>query len=331
MSYSLPAPETHGQKRRVAFVFPGQGAKRVHEALRFVTRRDSGLALCEEAARAADVPLSRILARPSLLDNTAVLQPMLAAISLFIAQRLTEQGITPDVVLGHSAGEIAALAVAGAFSVEQAISLSALRGRLMAREAALHPGGMVALATSDQAVIEETLAIGRQAGSLAVAAYNAPDETVLSGEEAAIRAVLSSAPAQATRLPTTGAWHSPLMEGALLEWRAAFDEMSTELLRCAVVVNRTGEIAAPGADGRLDIGAVLGEQLVRPVELGRALGTARGLSDDVVLIGPGAVLRALWHKSFGRFSARVESRTTLLDTEDERALSATILALRGWA
>lgn len=346
---------------RVAFLFPGQGAKRVHEALRSVCAAEPGRALCEAAARAADVPLDRVLARPSLLDRTEILQPMLAAISLAIVARLSVAGIQPDIVLGHSAGEVVAWSAAGGIAPETAIDLCALRGRLMAREAAAHPGGMVALATSDPDAIDVALAVGRQAGALCLAAHNAPDETVLSGDEPAIRAVLAFAPGKTTRVPTAGPWHSPAMEGALSAWRQALHETASHPPTCEFVANRTGHLSG----GAADILSLLAEQLVRPVAWAAALATVRGRADVVVTIGPGAVLRALWHRCFRadaseKASPPAESRghdhpggagfgetggdgltgpargdaarhplTLLLATDDERALGETIATLRG--
>ncbi len=329
---------------RVAFLFPGQGAKRVHEALRAAVRTDVGRALCEVAARAADVPLDRVIARPTLLDRSEVLQPILAAISLAIVHVLAAEGIHPSIVLGHSAGEIAAWSSAGGIAPEAAITLAAVRGRLMAREAAAHPGGMLALATSDPEAIEVALAVGRHAGSLCVAAHNAPDETVLSGDEPAIRAVLAFAASKATRVPTSGAWHSPAMTGALSEWTRALQGNASLPLRCEMVANRTGQVVPPGtrvsprAEGggaedsssrSNDVVAFLAEQLVRPVQWSRALATVRARADVVVTIGPGAVLRALWHRNFRSLSGLQPQTLALLDTEGERALGETIATLRG--
>lgn len=318
---------------RIAFLFPGQGAKRVHETLRWVTRSEPGRARCEAAARAADVGLDKVIARPSLLDQTQILQPILTAMSLAIVERLAGEGVTPDLVLGHSAGEVAAWAVAEGVSVEQAISLAALRGRLMAREAGLHPGGMVALGTSEQAVIEAALARGRESGALCLAAHNAPDETVLSGDESAVRAVLSSYAALATRIPTSGAWHSPAMNDAVAEWREAVQAVADTLARrvesgaggrrCAFVANRTGRIEE-------DMAPLLVDQLTHPVEWHRALSTVRAEAGAVVTIGPGAVMRALWHRCFRRAATTPhhESLRGALSTEpkdplkdDERATS----------
>lgn len=288
----------------------------------------------------------------------------------------------------------------------------------MAGEAAAHPGGMLALATSDPEAIEVALAVGRHAGSLCVAAHNAPDETVLSGDEPAIRAVLAFAASKATRVPTSGAWHSPAMTGALSEWTRALQGNASLPLRCEMVANRTGQVVPPGTRESLrtegdgadllrpsfsevfgarqtspfdgaskarpttsptspsedtpsrssDVVALLAEQLVRPVQWSRGLATVRARADVVVTIGPGAVLRALWHRNFrlsevtgsaggpvdpaGESAEQGASGTlepglsrlhgtsqspsvlpprnlALLDTEGERALGETIATLRG--
>ncbi|MFO0587318.1 MAG: acyltransferase domain-containing protein [Polyangiaceae bacterium] len=308
MTAPLPGPDSGpgsaARPRRVAFLFPGQGTKRVHETLRFVARAaadsvllETARARCEEAARAAGVQLDHLLRRPSLLDETEVLQPVLTAVCLAIAECLSRHGITPNIVLGLSAGEIPALAAAGGVSIEQAISLAALRGRLMARQAARHPGAMAALATSDPAVVERALAIGREAGALEIAAQNGPDETVLTGDVAAVTRMMRQSEVPTTRIPTPGAWHSAAMEGALSEWRAALDETSISPLRAEMVANRTGALVPSSPDAPSAIRALLAEQLVRPVEFRRALFTVRERCDAVVMVGPGAVLRALWYRN----------------------------------
>lgn len=306
---------------RAAFLFPGQGAKRADAALRAAARRPEGRALLDLAARAAGVDLAQALSRPSLLDRTEVYQPLITAAALASAEALAAAGAAPQVVLGHSLGEVAAWAAAGGISAPEAIALAAVRGRLMAREAAAHPGGMVALATDDEALIDAALAAGRRAGALFVAARNAPDETVLTGDLAAVRAVLAFAPAEATRLPTGGAWHSPAMEGARREWEEALRAVSARgELRCAFIANRTGEVVASARD----VPGLLAEQLVRPVAWARSVAAAAALADTAVTLGPGAVLRALWLKNVrsGRSAHR------LLSTEDERSLAAAIEGLR---
>lgn len=303
----------------IAFLFPGQGVKRAEGSLRAAVATEAGRAHCELAAREAGVPLQKVLERPSLLDRTEVLQPMLTAIALAAAEALADAGIHPRVVLGHSLGEVAAWSVAGCIDANDAVRLAALRGRLMAREAKGNPGGLVALATSDPGMIEAALGAGRRAGALCLAAHNAPDETVLSGDEAAVRAVMAFAPDLATRVPTSGAWHSPAMAGAVAEWRAALRETPRHPARCTFIANRSGEVVTQSDD----LPDLLAEQLVRPVAWARALATASALAGSVVILGPGAVLRSLWHRNGGRTRPHA-----LHSTEDSRSLAETIAALR---
>lgn len=324
----------------IAFLFPGQGAKRVDVALRSTVRPAAGRALCELAAAEAGVALAKVLERPSLLDRTEVLQPMLTAIALAASEALAAAGVLPTVVLGHSLGELAAWSASGAVPAAEAVRLAAVRGRLMARAAAAKPGGMVALGTADAGVIEEALAVGRCSGEICVAAYNAPDETVLSGDEVAVRAVMAFAPALATRVPTAGAWHSPAMLGAVDEWRSALHAAKLgDVLGVDFVANAHGDVVSCSAD----IPDLLAEQLVRPVQWARALATAT--RPVMVTLGPGAVLRSLWHRNQGMPRAGESAaggagsphaggltasrpKSSPFATDDERALAETIAALR---
>lgn len=329
---------------KAAFLFPGQGAKNVAVTLRALD--GDGAALAEHAAVQAGVSLSRIARRPLLLDRTEVLQPVLTALALAASLRLSRAGIEPSIVVGQSLGEVAAWSAAGGISAERAVELCALRGRLMAREAAKRPGGMVALASGDPGLIEGALAAGRRAGALYIAAHNAPEETVLSGDEAALRAAMAHARGVATRIATAGAWHSPAMAGALAEWRAALRAAPRSPLRCAFIANRHGDVVT-SSDAIPDL---LAEQLVRQVELARSFVALRAHADALVTVGPGAVLRSLVRKNFlpRRDASRpdeahperdhAESHAAmalhhykLLSTDDERSLTETIAALRGAA
>jgi acyl transferase domain-containing protein len=291
----------------VALLFPGQGSRGVLAGLDLAEASAPGRALVERACAAADVGPARLRERGGrALERTEVLQPVLTAITLAVHSAL---GVVPAAVLGHSLGEIAAWAAVGGIAVEDAVDVAAVRGRLMAREAAKEPGGLVALG-SDEAV-REALALG--AGT-AVAAWNAPDEVVVSGPEASLRAITANLPAR--RLPVAGAWHGPLMAGAVEELRAALERLprSTPSAR---MIGDDGDVVPPDV-----VPDRLAEALVRPVRFGRALATLGALGVDVfVTVGPGAVLRGLVRKNLGS-SARV------LTTEDAADLGRTLAALQ---
>lgn len=304
---------------RLAFVCPGQGAKRVDAVLRSMVRAGVGVDRLEQAASLCGTTLSTLTSRPSSLDKTDILQPIVTAISLSIANFLKAQGVTPTTVFGHSAGEIAAWAIAGGISADDAVQLSWERGRLMAREAVKHPGAMVAIKTADASTIEECLAVGRHLGALVLSAKNAVDEVVLSGELSAVQAVCTHFPALATRIATSGAWHSPLMEGALQEWEAALNGVSSRPVGCTLIANRTGEVVQDSAEWM----RFLKEQLVSQVEWVRTMETAAQAVEGVITLGPSAVLRALWHRQF------THRNVPIYATEDQLSLSETVRAVSG--
>jgi [acyl-carrier-protein] S-malonyltransferase len=249
------------------------------------------------------------------LERTDVLQPALVAACLTVASRLAQAGVRPAVVAGHSVGEIPALAVAGGVSFEDAIAVAAVRGRLMAREAALRPGGMLALLEPTSGALEAAIALGARHGVIGLAAINAPDQCVLAGEVRSLEAVAAEFPSR--RLAVTGAWHCDLMAGASQELLGEFRALRVSPLQTTFVVNRTGQ-ALRETD---DVCDVLAGQLVRPVQWMASLDTLETMGvTDIITVGPGRILRGLVRKNLG---SRVRVHTTDFD------LDRTIEQLKG--
>jgi [acyl-carrier-protein] S-malonyltransferase len=301
---------------KVALLFPGQASRNLLAALEDAARDPAGLALLDRAAAAAGVPRERLFERGGrALDRTEILQPALTAIALHAARSLALDGVTPLAVAGHSLGELAAWSIAGGISAEDAVDLAALRGRLMAREAERFPGGLLALLDGSDAAVHRALAAGLPHGSLAVAAWNAPDEVVLTGAAAALAAAAFAVPARP--LAVAGAWHSPAMAAAVSELRAALHAAPRHPLVCPLIANRDG-LSAP--EDRIP--DLLAEQLTHPIQWTRTLATLTNLGvTDLVTAGPGAVLRGLARKCLGA-STRVHG------TEDAADRRRTLSALR---
>lgn len=295
----------------VAFLFPGQGARNVLGAVAFARSTPVGAALLRRAEAAAALDGNGLAAFAGrALERTEVLQPVLTAVSLAVHARLREAGLEPAVVLGHSLGELAAWAAAGAFSDEAAVDLAARRGALMAAAAAAAPGGLVAL---------PSLALARSAlaqfPALDLAAVNAPDEVVVCGPTEALGPLVRLG---GRAVPVSGPWHGRAMQGAVAPFRAALQAASPRAPRAWLVQNADGERAGASPLG-------LAEQLVRPVQFVAALQTLRSLGvDTLVTVGPGLVLRGLVRRVLGA-SARV------LTTEDEADLGRTLQAMRSAA
>jgi len=276
---------------KLAFVFPGQGMQ--EPGMSAMLMRGTPERTYLERAVGSDV--SRALERGGpQLERTDVLQPTLVAASLAVASQLSHAGVHPHIVAGHSVGEIAALAVAGGISSEEAVDVAATRGRLMAREAGAHPGGMLALLQATEESAHAALALGSRLGTVDLAAVNAPDQWVLSGETRPLEAI--AAQFSSYRLPVAGAWHSKLMAGALPELLRGFQGLAIRPLRASLLLNRDGR---PAVDVST-LPEILAGQLVRPVYWARTLATLHDLEvTDIVTVGPGRVLRGLIRKSLG--------------------------------
>lgn len=261
----------------IALVFPGQGAEEAEMGLALAKSHPRAKHLLELASDATKVDVFRAIERGGrALTRTDVLQPALVAVSLGAAYAI-EQPI--DVVIGHSLGELAAACFALGLDDETAIALAAERGRAMALAAIAHPGGMIAVTS-----------LPRAHPNLVLAAHNAEDEYVLSGDEDAIARFARDE--GGTRLRVSGAWHSPAMEPVVAPFRASLDRaLANRGLRIPLLSAVTASLVSD------DVADVLSRGLVSPV---RWVETLRALAvDRVLLVPPGRLSRALVRRTLG--------------------------------
>ncbi len=174
----------------------------------------------------------------ALLNQTCYTQPALFAIEYSLAQFWQACGIEPTAVIGHSIGEYVAACIAGVFSLEDALRLVSARGKLMQ---ALPPGGMVAV-MADEATVHKIISNHRD--TLAIAAVNGPENTVVSGQPETIAQLTTKLEAQGikfTPLQVSHAFHSPLMEPMLAEFAAIAAQIAHQPPRIPLISNVTGK------------------------------------------------------------------------------------------
>lgn len=277
---------------KVAFCFPGQGSleegmgREIAEAVPAamdVYRRGSEATGMDLAALCFEAPLATLV-------ETEVQQPTLVSTSLAILAALEAEGLRPDVVVGHSVGEFAALAAVRAMETDAAIALVRERGLVMAEAARQRPGAMAAiLGLEDEQV--ETLC--RKILGVWPANYNCPGQIVVSGENDAVDECIAQAESlgarRAIRLKVSGAFHSPLVAKAADALKPAIDRVRFSDPVAPFMSTVTARI-----EPAQRLGSLLVDQLTAPVRFTQA---ATALAKDGVTtfveVGPGTVLSGL--------------------------------------
>ncbi|MGA5464574.1 ACP S-malonyltransferase [Mycobacterium sp. NPDC050041] len=219
------------------------------------------------------------------ITDTAVTQPLVVAATLLAYEELTRRGLlagAETVVAGHSVGEIAAYAIAGVISADDAVRLAATRGAEMAKACALEPTGMSAVLGGDEAVVLARL----EALDLIPANRNAAGQIVAAGARSALDKLAEDPPEKARVRPlaTAGAFHTHFMAPATDGYSAAADAVSPAEPTTRLLSNADGQPVVSAADAMGKLVA----QLTRPVRWDLCTATIRELAPVAIIEFPPA-------------------------------------------
>lgn len=279
-----------------AYVFPGQGAQFIGMGQDLFEQGGKMKERFEQANAVLGFDITSIMfsGTDEELKETKVTQPAIYLHSTILAEALGDK-FQPDMVAGHSLGEISALCAAGYLSFEDGLKIVSVRAQAMQKACEAEPSTMAAILGLDDEIVER--ACEETEGVVVAANYNCPGQLVISGSVPAIDAAcekLTEAGARrALKLPVGGAFHSPLMESARAELAAVIEATEFKTGVCPVYQN----VSAQAETDPQTIKANLITQLTSPVRWTQTMQSmiADG-AGEVIEVGPGKVLQGLFKK-----------------------------------
>ena len=297
-----------GEKRKVAFLYPGQGSQYVNMLAELRNREPVVRAVFEQADRVMRPHLddrllsdfifvdagdeSAVKKAGAALRQTEITQPAVLTVDCALTQLLESYGVAPDMVMGHSLGEYAALVQAGILSFADALEAVSARGREMTK-VAMDDNGKMAAVFAPLADIQRVLA--SIDGYAVIANINSSEQAVIGGASDAIDEAIEKFGAEGVNvvpLPVSHAFHTKIVAPASEPLKAVLSRMQLHGPELPIISNVTGKFYAPGENAAADIVDLLGRQIASPVQFVNGLETLYDAGARVfVEVGPKRALK----------------------------------------
>ena len=279
-----------------AYVFPGQGAQFSGMGLDLYEKSELAQELFNKANNILGFSITDVMFEGTAEDlkQTKVTQPAIFLHSVILSKLMGDQ-FSPDMVAGHSLGELSALVANNTLAFEDGLKLVSKRAIAMQKACEIKPSTMAAVLGLEDQIVEETCS--KTEGIVVAANYNCPGQLVISGEIEAINNACDQLKELGARralvLPVGGAFHSPLMEPAREELAAAIEDTIFNKPSCPVYQN----VTASAITNENEIKSNLIQQLTAPVKWTQSV--KQMIADGATSfteIGPGKVLQGLVKK-----------------------------------
>jgi [acyl-carrier-protein] S-malonyltransferase len=279
-----------------AYIFPGQGAQFTGMGLDLYEKSPLAQKYFEKANDILGFSITDIMFEGTAeqLKETKVTQPAIFLHSVILAKVLGDD-FKPEMVAGHSLGELSALVANGVLTFEDGLKLVSKRALAMQKACEIAPSTMAAVLGLEDVIVEDTCS--EIEGVVVAANYNCPGQLVISGEitavEKACKVLSEKGARRALLLPVGGAFHSPMMEPARDELAAAIEATTFSNPTCPVYQN----VSACAVTDPSEIKNNLMIQLTAPVRWTQSIQAM--IADDgpeFIEVGPGKVLQGLMRK-----------------------------------
>lgn len=296
-----------------AFIFPGQGSQYVgmNEKIPNFSLKKT---IFDKASEILGYDLYDTCSNSPMdkLTATEIAQPAIFTVSFTYIAFLTQRGIRPDVVAGHSLGEYSALAAANVLSFEDGLKLVQKRGFLMKEASQSNPGRMLAVIGLSEDKLGRVLDKAKNYGEVVLANINTFEQVVLSGELNAINEAQKIAKEEGAKiaklLDVSAAFHSPLMEPVVEEMSKFIDSVEFKTPEIPVVQNVTGTTVSSNAE----IKENLKKQIIGPVKWVNSVLNMQEMGvDHFIEVGPKNVLKNMLEKIIK--DAKIEAVESLIN------------------